>query len=106
MRFLKVTMSDGSHWVFTEEEAKKMLTDKRQLYPVKNKDGSWNGRVLNKAHIVGTDFDYETERRWAERQKMKRLKLENKIPEKQRKKNLKILKRMKEKLIRKKIINK
>jgi len=106
MKFIKFTMSDKSVWSFPEKEAKKILTDPRQLYPIKEADGQWHGRTLNKAHIVDTDFDYEAQRRWLEEQNSTKLKLElpKTITEQQYKDNIAKLKQMREELIRKKIL--
>jgi len=106
MKFIKFTMSDKSVWSFQEDEAKKILTDQKQLYPIKEADGQWHGRTLNKAHIVDTDFDHDAEKRWNEEQAAGRIKLElpKSISEEQRKKNVAKLKEMREDLIRKKII--
>jgi hypothetical protein len=106
MKFLKFTMSDKSVWSFPEEEAKKILTDPKQLYPIKEADGQWHGRTLNKAHIVDTDFDYDAQKRWQEEQASKSIKLElpKAISEQQRKENIEKLKQMREELVKKKIL--
>ena len=106
MKFIKFTMSDKSVWSFPEDEAKKILTSQNQLYPIKEQDGQWHGRTLNKAHIVDTDFDYDAQKRWEEKEKNGTIKLEipKEISEQQRKKNIETLKKMREELVRKKIL--
>jgi hypothetical protein len=106
MKFIKFTMSDKSVWSFPEDEAKAILTDPKQLFPIKEPDGKWHGRTINKAHIVDTDFDHDAAKRWKEEQDAKTFKLA--VPkactEEQRKENIAKLKKMREDLIRKKIL--
>jgi hypothetical protein len=108
MKFIKFTMSDKSVWSFPEDEAKAILMDPKQLFPIKEPDGKWHGRTINKAHIVDTDFDHEAQRKWQEEQKERTIKLDvpRKLTEEQRKSNIAKLKKMREELIRKKIITK
>jgi hypothetical protein len=103
MKFIKFVLRNKSEWTFPEEEAKKILASSQQLYPVKESDGQWHGRTINKADIIETTFDYDAERRWNE-EHIPKLDLP-KISEEQRKKNIEKLTQMKEEFIKKKILH-
>jgi hypothetical protein len=60
-------MSKGNPMTFDEETAKSILKNDSQIVPVKDDDGQWHGRSINKAHIVSTDFDMDRERSEAEK---------------------------------------
>jgi len=72
MKFIKIYMSKGDSFTFPAEEAKRILTSADQLVPIKEKDGKWWGRVINKAHIVSSGFDDDREL-----EEVKNIKLEN-----------------------------
>ena len=75
MKFIKIQMSRGDDLTFPSEEAKKILTDENQIVPITERDGKWYGRVINKAHIVSSNWDYDAEE---EDKKFTRLEEENK----------------------------
>ena len=102
MKFIKFIMSTKSVWTFPEDETKKILASPNQLYPVKEIDGQWRGRTINKAHIIETNFDLDAERQWNEKN-IKRIEAPD-ITEEQRLKNIEYLNKMRKNLIKNKVI--
>ena len=62
MKFIKFTLSDGSKFTVTEIQADRILHSNQQIIQITNAKGEWDGRTINKAHIVATDRDFEAER--------------------------------------------
>ena len=61
MKFIRFNLSRGDTMTFPSEEAKRILTSPEQLVPIKEADGKWHGRTINKAHIVSTTWDEDRE---------------------------------------------
>lgn len=62
MRFIQFTLSDKTKFTVTHIQADRILNSPQQIIQITNSKGEWDGRTINKAHIVATDRDFEAER--------------------------------------------
>jgi hypothetical protein len=61
-KYVKIHMRNKKlSLVLPLEKAEQILRSPQQLVMVTEEDGSWNGLTINKAEIVFTDRDYDTE---------------------------------------------
>jgi len=61
MQFIKFTMSKGESITLPKEQAERLIDSEGQLLKIPDENGSWSGKLINKAHIVSTDRDKDRE---------------------------------------------
>jgi hypothetical protein len=107
MKYVKFTLSKGDPITLPIEIAERLINSDGQLMKIPETDGSWSGKLINKAHIVSTDLDKDRMRSEAENERMRIVKLEAPaMTDEQRQRNLKKLADIKKDLINKKVIKK
>ena len=52
-------MSSGPRMTVSEEIAKDILNSEKQVVPIMDTNG-WTGKIINKAHIVSSDYSEDT----------------------------------------------
>lgn len=107
MKWIKFTLSKGDPITLPIDVAERLINSDGQLMKIPDADGSWSGKLINKAHIVATDLDKDRMRSEAENERMRITKLEAPaMTDEQRQANLKKLADIKKDLIIKKVIKK
>ncbi len=71
MRFVKFVMSRGSDKTVDYDQAMRILASQQQIIVIRDPYGNITPNSLNKAHIVGTEQDFDAEREWAKKEQEK-----------------------------------
>lgn len=66
-KWIKFTLSKGDPITLEKELAERLIDSEGQLMKIPDPDGSWSGKLINKAHIVSTDEDRDRTRLEAEK---------------------------------------
>lgn len=107
MKYVKFTLSKGDPITLPIEVAERLINSDGQLMKIPDADGTWSGKLINKAHIVSTDLDKDKMRSEAEIERMRITKLAAPpMSDEQRSKNLEAMEKIKKNLIIKKVIKK
>lgn len=107
MKYVKFTLSKGDPITLPIDVAERLINSDGQLMKIPESDGTWSGKLINKAHIVATDLDKDRMRSEAENERMRITKLSAPpMSDEQRKKNLEAMEKIKKNLINKKVIKK
>jgi hypothetical protein len=107
MKYVKFTLSKGDPITLPIDVAERLINSDGQLMKIPEPDGTWSGKLINKAHIVSTELDKDKMRSEAENERMRITKLAAPpMSDEQRKKNLEAMDKIKRNLINKKVIKK
>jgi len=72
-KLVKIRFRDKTSLTVDIEIAEAILDSKEQLIKIYDSEGVWTGQTINKADILGTDRDFEDERRESAKSEVKRL---------------------------------
>ena len=107
MKYVKFTLSKGDPITLPINVAERLINRDGQLMKIPDPDGTWSGKLINKAHIVAIDLDKDRMRSEAENERMRITKLSAPpMSDEQRKNNLEAMEKIKRNLIKKKVIKK